>query len=94
MSEYDVAVIGAGPAGMMAAIRSGQLNKKVVLIEKNDSIGRKILITGKGRCNITNSAKMDTFMERFGKTGQFLRTAFPPFQMKTSWDSSRPKVLN
>jgi predicted Rossmann fold flavoprotein len=79
MSIYDIAVIGAGPAGMMAAIRSGQLNKKVVLIEKNGFIGRKILITGKGRCNITNSAKMGTFIEKFGKTGQFLRTAFSSF---------------
>ena len=79
MTIYDIAVIGAGPAGMMAAIRAGQLNKKVVLIEKNDSVGKKILITGKGRCNITNSAKLDTFMEKFGKAGQFLRTALSVF---------------
>ena len=79
MIIYDIAIIGAGPAGIMAAIRSGQLNKKSVLIEKNDSIGKKILITGKGRCNITNSAKIDTFIEKFGKTGQFLRTALSAF---------------
>ena len=46
MKSYDIAVIGGGPAGTMAAIRAGQLGKKVVLIERNDSIGRKILITG------------------------------------------------
>ena len=79
MTQYDIAIIGAGPAGMMAAIRAGQLNKKVALLEKNDAVGRKILITGKGRCNITNSGKLDVFMEKFGKTGQFLRTAFTVF---------------
>lgn len=79
MIEYDIAVIGGGPAGVMAAIRAGQLNKKVVLIEKNDSIGKKILITGKGRCNITNVAKLEAFIEKFGKPGQFLRTALSVF---------------
>ncbi|MFH1578013.1 MAG: NAD(P)/FAD-dependent oxidoreductase, partial [Candidatus Omnitrophota bacterium] len=54
MQVYDIAVVGAGPAGIMAAIRASQLNKNVVLLEKNDSIGKKLLITGKGRCNITN----------------------------------------
>ena len=52
---YDIIVIGAGPAGAMAAIRAAELKKRVVLLEKNDSIGKKLLITGKGRCNITNS---------------------------------------
>ncbi|MDP3791675.1 MAG: NAD(P)/FAD-dependent oxidoreductase [Candidatus Omnitrophota bacterium] len=79
MAKYDIAVIGAGPAGMIAAIRAGQLNKRVVLLEKNDSVGRKILITGKGRCNLTNSGKQDIFIEKFGKTGQFLRTALSRF---------------
>ena len=79
MKDYDIAVIGAGPAGMMAAIRAGQRNRKVVLLEKNDSVGRKILITGKGRCNITNSSKADIFIEKFGRAGQFLRTAFSKF---------------
>ncbi|MFH0771762.1 MAG: NAD(P)/FAD-dependent oxidoreductase [Candidatus Omnitrophota bacterium] len=76
---FDVAVVGAGPAGSMAAIRAGQLEKKVVLIERNDSIGRKILITGKGRCNITNAASVDEFIEKFGRSGQFLRSAFYAF---------------
>lgn len=79
MEEYDIAVIGAGPAGMMAAIRAGQLNRKIILVEKNESVGKKILITGKGRCNITNSAKIDIFIEKFGKSGQFLRTALSHF---------------
>ncbi|MBU0605259.1 MAG: NAD(P)/FAD-dependent oxidoreductase [Candidatus Omnitrophica bacterium] len=76
---FDIAVLGGGAAGCMAAIRAGALKKKVALIERNDSIGKKILITGKGRCNITNVAPIETFIERFGKSGKFLRTAFFKF---------------
>ena len=79
MQAYDIAVIGAGPAGIMAAIRAGQLKKAVVLIERNGSIGKKLLMTGKGRCNITNTAAIDEFMDKFGKSGVFLRTAFSKF---------------
>jgi len=52
--KYDIAIIGAGPAGIMAAILVAKNGKKVVLLEKNEKIGRKILATGNGRCNITN----------------------------------------
>ena len=63
MSEsFDIAVVGGGAAGAMAAIRAAELGKLVSLIERNDSIGQKILITGKGRCNITNSAPIETFI--------------------------------
>lgn len=93
MTIYDIAVIGAGPGGTMAAIRSGALNKKVVLIEKNDILGKKMLITGKGRCNITNSGKMDTFIEKFGPTGQFLRTAFGAFSNEDLMDFLKSKGL-
>ncbi len=72
----DIAVVGAGAAGIMAAIRAGQLKKNVVLVERNSSLGRKILLTGKGRCNLTNTAPVETFIEKFGKQGPFLRTAF------------------
>ena len=54
MEEYDIAVIGGGPAGMMAAIAASQNSSKVILLEKNPSLGRKLLLTGGGRCNITN----------------------------------------
>jgi hypothetical protein len=79
MKAYDLIVIGGGAAGTMAAIRAGGLKKRVLLVEKNDSIGRKILITGKGRCNITNAAGIDVFIDKFGKQGEFLRTAFHTF---------------
>jgi len=79
MNTYDIAVIGAGAAGSMTAILAGKSNKKVVLIEKNKLLGKKILITGKGRCNLTNTASLDTFIEVFGKSGSFLRSAFFKF---------------
>jgi len=73
---HDIAVVGGGAAGAMAAIRAGQSGKDIILIERNRDIGRKILHTGKGRCNVTNIADIDTFIERFGKQGRFLRSAF------------------
>ena len=79
MHIYEIAVIGAGPAGIMAAIRAKELGKDIVLIEKNKRIGSKILITGKGRCNLTNTAFLDDFIEKFGKEGKFLRSAFSVF---------------
>jgi len=79
MKEFDIAAIGAGPAGCMAAIRAAEAGRDVVLIERNDAIGRKILLSGKGRCNITNSASMDVFVEKFGKEGNFFRSAFFTF---------------
>jgi predicted flavoprotein YhiN len=52
---WDVAVIGGGPAGMMAAGRAAELGARVILLEKNPGLGKKLLITGGGRCNVTNN---------------------------------------
>jgi len=79
MKEFDIAVLGAGPAGCMAAIRAAELGKNVVIIERNEGIGKKILLSGKGRCNITNSGPLDAFVEKFGKEGDFFRSAFFSF---------------
>ncbi len=79
MQSYDIAVIGAGPAGCTAAICAGRRGKKTVLVERNDSIGKKILLTGKGRCNITNIAPLEDFLDKFAPNGQFLRTALQKF---------------
>ncbi|MFH1996514.1 MAG: NAD(P)/FAD-dependent oxidoreductase [Candidatus Omnitrophota bacterium] len=79
MRTYDIAVIGGGAAGCMAAIRAAQSEKSVALIERNNDIGRKILLSGKGRCNVTNNASIDECIERFGKRGRFLRSAFNEF---------------
>lgn len=79
MESKKIVVAGGGPAGMMAAIRASQLQQDVTLIEKNPTLGKKLLLSGKGRCNLTNLCDLDTFLERFPKNGQFLRDAFNKF---------------
>ena len=74
-----VVVIGGGPAGMMAAITSAKQGNDVILLEKMKSCGRKLLITGKGRCNITSSLPMDKFIENIPENGKFLYSAFKNF---------------
>ncbi len=77
-----VIVIGGGPAGIMSAISSAQNGNDVILIEKNNSLGKKILITGKGRCNITSSLEMDDFIKNVPGNGRFLYSAFQNFTNK------------
>ncbi|MFH0790174.1 MAG: NAD(P)/FAD-dependent oxidoreductase [Candidatus Omnitrophota bacterium] len=74
-----IIVVGGGPAGMIAAIRAGQLGQDVTLIEKNSGHGKKLLLSGKGRCNLTNNIELDTFIRRFFHGGEFLRDAFAKF---------------
>ena len=79
MEKFDVIVIGAGPAGMLAAGRASQLGAKVLLLEKMRLPGRKLLITGKGRCNVTNSAPISEFIKHVYPEGRFLKPAFSNF---------------
>ena len=76
---HDIAIIGAGAAGCMAAIRARDLTPKVILIEKNPTIGRKILVTGNRRCNLTNIASREDFLARFDTAKHFLKPAFFTF---------------
>ena len=71
-----VIVIGGGPAGMMAAITAAESGNKVILLEKMERLGRKLLITGKGRCNITSSLPIDDFIQNTPGNGQFLYSCF------------------
>ena len=71
-----VIIIGGGPAGMLAAISAAKENNEVILLEKNNSLGRKLLITGKGRCNITSSIEIDEFIKNIPGNGRFLYSAF------------------
>ncbi len=74
-----VVVVGGGPSGMMAAIRASQLSPDTFLVEKNPGLGKKLLLSGKGRCNLTNACDLDAFLERFSENGAFLRDAFKKF---------------
>ena len=77
MQEYKVAIIGGGPAGMMAAIKAAQIlgPKTVCIIEKNDSLGKKLLMTGGGRCNIANSTPIHDQLNYYNKNKNFLKHA-------------------
>lgn len=77
--KYDVIVIGGGPAGMMAAISAAKLGAKVCLVEKNNRLGVKLLLTGGGRCNITNRTDHVSLVKKFGPNGKFLFSALAKF---------------
>jgi hypothetical protein len=77
--RYDIAVVGGGAAGCMAAIQASYHGTKVVLLERKPDIGRKILLTGNGRCNLTNKSPLPVFLEKFGRRGSFFRSAFSSF---------------
>ena len=79
MTQPDIIVIGGGAAGMMAAGQAAQTGSRVLLLEKMPLPGRKLGITGKGRCNLTNVADIRDFLDHFGASGRFLRQAFARF---------------
>ena len=79
MLKYDVIVIGGGAAGMMAAGHAAELGSKVLLLEKMQYPGRKLGITGKGRCNITNTSPLAEFIQKIKPDGNFLNPAFSIF---------------
>jgi len=75
--KYDVIVIGAGPAGLLSAL--SVKNKKVLVLEKNKEPGRKLLVSGLGQCNYTNSMDIEDFLKRYGRNGRFLKSALYNF---------------
>ena len=82
---YDGIIIGGGPAGMFAAITAAQQGQSVLLLEKNDRLGKKLLITGKGRCNVTNDCSAQEILQNIPRNGRFLYSAmnaFPPDKIK------------
>jgi predicted flavoprotein YhiN len=83
---YDVIVIGGGAAGLLAAGRAGLSKARVLLMEKTDGCGKKILVSGKTRCNLTNAADLKDFIAMYGRNGRFLYNAFHHF--------FRPELLN
>lgn len=79
MKSVKVVVIGGGPAGMMAGISAAKCGNNVVILEKMDMPGRKLLITGKGRCNITSSLNISEFIQNIPGNGRFLYSSFEKF---------------
>ncbi|MDQ0156597.1 NAD(P)/FAD-dependent oxidoreductase [Robertmurraya andreesenii] len=77
--KYDVIIIGGGPSGLMAGIAAGEQGAKVLLIDKGDKLGRKLAISGGGRCNVTNRLPVDEFIKHIPGNGRFLYSAFSIF---------------
>ena len=90
-----VAVIGGGPAGMMAAGVASKRGLRVILLEKNDMLGKKLLITGGGRCNITNAEFDDRiFLSNLGSEGKFLFSTLSKFNVKSTFDFFESRGLS
>ncbi len=88
---YDGIIIGGGPSGMFAAIIAAQQGQKVLLLEKNDRLGKKLLITGKGRCNVTNDCTAQEILQNIPRNGRFLYSAmnaFPPDKIKEFFEEN------
>ena len=73
--NYDLIVVGGGPAGLFAAITAAKRGAKVLLLERNDRLGKKLLITGKGRCNVTNDCDEQEVLKNIPRNGRFLYSA-------------------
>lgn len=89
--NYDGIVIGGGPAGMFAAITAAQHGQRVLLLERNDRLGKKLLITGKGRCNVTNDCSAQEVLQNVPRNGRFLYSAmeaFPPESTKAFFEEN------
>ena len=91
---FDVTIIGGGPAGMMAAGRAGEMGAKVVLLERNNALGRKLLLTGKGRSNITKAEfNSRELIKKYGREGDFLLYPLSVFGVKETIDFFEKKGL-
>lgn len=77
--EYDVIIIGGGPAGLFAAQALGEEGKKILLLEKNNSAGKKLLLAGAGQCNITQDGDMDDYSNHYGNQYKYIKKALQSF---------------
>src|SRR3990167_5527573 len=92
---WDVVVIGGGPAGMIAAGRAAERGKSVLLLEKNPTLGKKLLITGGGRCNVTNNKPdVRTMLAKYKKSDKFLFSAFTQFGVKETLNFFNERGMN
>src|SRR5689334_624345 len=79
---YDVIVVGGGPSGLMASIAAAEHGASVLLVDKGDKLGRKLGISGGGRCNVTNAKEIDELIQYIPGNGRFLYSALAHFSNK------------
>src|SRR3712207_807475 len=79
MKKFDIIIIGGGASGLMAANAACSSGKKILLLEQNEKLGKKLYITGKGRCNITSSLPIDYFFKYISRNSKFLISSFNKF---------------
>jgi len=92
LEKFDVIVVGGGPAGMMAAGKAAEIGASVALVEKNDRLGVKLAITGKGRCNLTHMEKDPLkLVEPFGRNGRFLLSSLSRFGVEDTLEFFRSR---
>ena len=89
---YDAIIIGCGAAGMMAAITLAERHKKIIILEKNEKAGKKLFITGKGRCNLTNNCDKDELFKNVVSNSKFMYSAFNNFDSKDTIDLFENKL--
>ena len=83
--DTDHLCIGGGPAGVFAALTAAGSGERCIILEQNEQIGRKLRITGKGRCNLTNNCDRDTLFANIPGNSKFLYSAFPGACPRMSW---------
>lgn len=94
MTPRRVVVIGGGAAGLLAAGRAAEMGASVILVEKNQIVGSKLVLSGKGRCNLTSGEDdMEVFLSRYGPKGKFLYSAFSRFGPRETMDFFQSKGL-
>ena len=90
-NQYHMIIVGAGAAGLFAAVTAAKMGKKILVLERNDRIGKKLAITGKGRCNVTNDATTDEVLKNIPRNGRFLYssiTAYPPEKVMSFFEEN------